>query len=148
MCPPGKTPSAPSVCTEHKSKMKTFQLKMIRQLHNQCCSDIDDVRSHFAKLCQLREDLTATGETISETSFTSIITNSLPPSYGTILSSIYTTARMNKVDPTAQDIIAIVEEEYGRRQIANGGLLESSVTLFTNPQGPSSGRNKKKKKPN
>ena len=134
-----------AICTEHESKTKTFQLEMIRQLHNQRCTEVDDVRAHFAKLLRLREDLAATGEIISETNFTSIITNSLPPSYGAVLSSVYATARMNKVDPTTHDITSIIEEEYVRRRVANGGLSESSTALFTNPKGPSSGRNKKKK---
>ena len=43
------------------------------------------------------------------------------------------------------DITSIIEEEYVRRRVANGGLSESSAALFTNPKGPSSGRNKKKK---
>ena len=52
------------------------------------------------------------------------------------------------VCPQCQQIIAIVESEYSRRQIAQGGLSGSSTStaLYTNPQGPSASKRGKKKK--
>ena len=136
-----------AICIEHEGKTKTFQMEMIRQIHSKRCSDVDDVRAHFARMLRLREELATTGETITERNFTSILTNSLPPSYGVVLSAAYATATMNGKEPTTQQIIAVIEEEFSRRKISNGGLPGSSTALFTNPQGPSSSKKKKKKKP-
>jgi hypothetical protein len=44
-----------AICTEHEGKTKTFQMEMIRQIHNERCSDVDDVRAHFAKMLRLRD---------------------------------------------------------------------------------------------
>ena len=135
------------ICTEHEGKTKIFRMEMIRRIHNERCTDVDDVRAHFAKMVRLREELAATGETLNEENFTSILTNSLPESYGNVVSTAYTTATMNDKTPTMQQIIAVVETEFARRQISNGGS-PSSTALFTNPQGPSASKRGKKKKPN
>lgn len=77
-------------------------MKMIRQIHNERCTDADDIRTHFAKMLLLREELAATGKTITEKNFTSIITNSLPPSYDVVLSAAYATATMHGQELTTQ----------------------------------------------
>ena len=57
---------------------------------------------------------------------------------------------MNGSRPTTQQIIGVVQTEYTRRQISNGGTHGSStsVALCTNPQGPSASKRGKKKKQN
>ena len=137
------------ICKEHEDKMKIFRMEMIRRLHNEHCTDADDVRNHFAKMVHLREELAATGETLTEENFTPILTNSLPESYGNIISTAYITVTMNSQTPTTHQIIAVVESEFTRRQISNGGISGSSTStpLFTNPQGPSASKCGKKKKP-
>ena len=137
-----------AICAEHEGKTKTFQMEMIRQIHNERCSDVDNIRTHFTKMLRLHEELAATGEIITEKNFTSILTNSLPPSYSVVLSATYATATMNGKEPTTQQIIAVIEEEFSRRKIANGGLSVSSTALFMNPQGSSPSKRNKKKKPN
>ena len=111
-----------AICTEHKGKTKTFQMEMICQIHNKRCSDVDDIHTHFTKMLRLCEELAATGEIITEKNFTSILTNSLPPSYGIILSATYATTTMNGKELTTQQIIAVIEEEFSRCKTANGGL--------------------------
>ena len=134
------------LCTVHEGKTKMFKMEMIRRIHNERCTDTDDIRAHFAKMLRLREDLAATGEILDEENFANILTNSLPKSYGNVVSTAYTTASMNNKIPTTQQLIAVIEAEYMRRQITGGGLPGSPtpVALYTNPQKSSSPKKKKK----
>ena len=138
------------ICKEHKDKTKVFRMEMIHRLHNKCCTDVDNVRIHFAKMVRLHEELAAISETLTEDNFTSILTNSLPESYGNVISTAYTTATMYSQTPTTQQIIAVVKSKFSRHQISSGGIpaSSSSTALFTNPQGPSASKWGKKKKPN
>ena len=138
-----------AICSEHETKTKRFAVEMLRNLQNQRCSEADDVKQHFATMLKLREELAATGRVIDELEFTSIITNSLPPSYGNILSSAYSAAIAIDKELTTSQIIAVAQEEYSRRQISSGNTSNhpTSTALFTNPQkNSSSKRNMKKKK--
>ena len=102
---------------------------MIRQIHNERCTDADDVRTHFANMVRLREELAMTGETLDDKTFASILTNSLPESYGHVVSTAYTTATILNQTPTIPQIIAVVESEYLRRQIANEGIPGSTTSV-------------------
>ena len=44
-----------AICKEHEDKTKVFRMEMIRRLHNERCTNVDDVRTHFAKMVRLRE---------------------------------------------------------------------------------------------
>ena len=73
-------------------------------------------------MVQLHEELATTGETLDDKTFTSILTNSLPELYSHVVSTAYTTATIMGQSPTIEKIITIVQSEYSRRQIANGGI--------------------------
>jgi len=135
-----------AICTEHEKKTKTTRMEMTRRIHNERCTDADDVRDHFVKMVRLREELAATGEALDDDNFSSILTNSLPESYGNVISTAYTAATITGTTPTVDQIIAVIEAEYSRRQITNGGL-PGSVALFSNQQRPSSSKKKPKHKP-
>jgi len=139
-----------TINSEHQTRSETYQAEMLRRLQNERCSEIEDVTIHFSKMLKLREELAATGKTVAEDHFTSILTNSLPSSvYGIVITTAYTALKMHDKTPTSRQLIEAVSEEYSRRRFANGGPPDSSTALFTNPQGPSASRNKgKKKKPN
>lgn len=137
-----------AICTEHECKAKMCKMKMLRQIHSERCTDIDDVRAHLAKMLCLREELAATGESLDEANFTNVIMNSLPESYGNVTSIVHTIAVINDRVPTTQQLVAVIEAEYMRRQIANGGFPGSPApaALYTNPQKLSSSKKKKSKK--
>ena len=101
-----------AICLEHEEKTKLFQMDMSRRLYNKRCGEADDIRAHFAKMSKLREELAATGRVFEEENFTSILTDSLPESYGNVISSVYASAKMNRKAVTTQDLIAVVEDEY------------------------------------
>ena len=134
------------ICTEHESKTKRFAIEMLRNLHNQHCQETDDIRQHFAKMIKLREELATTGKIIDDADFTSIITNSLPPSYDVVISSAYAAAIAIGQEINTSQLIAVVQEEYSRRQISSGNTHPTSTALFSNPQKQSSKRNDRKKK--
>ena len=133
-----------AICTKHEGKTNMFGMEMTRRIHNECCTDADDACAHLAKMVRLREELAATGEMLDDDSFAFILTNSLPESYGSAISTTYTTATMNDKTPTIQQTIGVVETEYARRQISNGGL-PGSVALLSSQQNPSSSKKQKKK---
>jgi len=135
-----------AICVEHENKTKFFVVEMLRFLQNQRCSETDDVKQHLAKLLKLREELATSGKVIDDTDFTSIITNSLPPSYDNVISSAYAAAIAIKIEITTDQIISIVREEHTRRQISNGNSHPTSTALFSNPQRTSSKRNNWKKR--
>jgi len=135
-----------AICTVHEGKTKTFRMDMIRRIHNERCTDADDVRDHFVKMVRLREELAATGEALDDDNFASILTNSLPESYGNVISTAYTVSAITGSTPTIDQIIAVVETEYSRRQISNGSL-PGSIALFSNQPKPSSSKKKPKHKP-
>jgi len=130
-----------AICVEHENKTKRFVVEMLRNLQNQRCSETDDVKQHLAKLLKLREELTTTGKVIDETDFTSIITNSLPPSYDNVISSAYAAAVAINIEISTDQIISIVREEHTRRQISSGNSHPTSTALFSNPQRTSSRQN-------
>ena len=135
-----------TICAEHESKTQPFIIEMTRNLHNQRCSETDDVKQHLSKMLKLREELAATGKVLSESDFTTIIVNSLPPSFYIVISSAYSAANVVGKDLFTDHIVAVVLEEYSRRQITNGNSHLNSIALFSNPQRPSSKRNNWKKK--
>ena len=138
-----------SILSEHQSRSETFQAEMLRRLQNERCSEVEDVRVHFAKMLRLREELAATGKTVTEDHFTSILTNSLPLSvYGGVISTAYTSLKMHDKTPTARQLVEAIEEEYMRRNFAQGGSMSTPTALYASPQGQSNQKGKRKKKPN
>ena len=135
-----------TLCAEHEKKTKRFVIEMLRNLQNQRCSDTDDVKEHLAKLLKLREELATTGKVLDNADFTSIITNSLPPSYDNVVSSAYAAANAIDKEIGTDEIILIIREEHSRRQISSGNSHPTSTALFSNPQKTSSRRNNWKKK--
>jgi hypothetical protein len=108
------------ICTDHESKTTCFTLEMKRNLNNQRCSDVDDVKQHFAKMLKLHEELAATGTMIEDSEFTSILTNSLPPSYDNVISSAYSGASGAGLVISTDKLVSVVQEEYSRRKISAG----------------------------
>ena len=71
---------------QNKSKMVSVDLR--RRLQQERCADKGDVRSHFAKLRTMREDLASMGSPPGEDEFYAIILGSLPSSYDPYISPL------------------------------------------------------------
>jgi len=75
---------------QNKSKMVSVDLR--RRLQQERCADKGDVRSHFAKLRTMREDLASMGSPPGEDEFYAIILGSLPSSYDPYISALNATS--------------------------------------------------------
>lgn len=120
------------ICAENEDRGRVIGKKLIGQLREERCTDLDDVRVHIAKMARLREEITMAGGELGEADFFYILTNSLPPSYGNIKFVLSYTASTIDQTPDAWSAIRIVEEEYDRRQASlscqhNSGGLDRSM---------------------
>src|SRR5487761_1616980 len=91
-----------------------------KKLQSAKCEEEDDVRSHFTKLSDLREQLSAMGKDIDDQEYASILLGSLPPSYEPTTSAINAAADMTGTDITPDQVTRLVTDEYNRRIIKKG----------------------------
>jgi len=134
-----------AILSEYQTRSEADQDEMLQRLHNERCSEVEDVRLHFTKMLRFREELAATGRTITEDHFASVLTNPLPTSiYGAVITA-YTGLKMQGKNPTSHRLIEAVEEEYIQRQFANRGTPGSSTEYFTDHRQSTSNRNRKRK---
>ncbi len=68
---------------------------MGQKLQNTRCGDDDDVRTHFVKLANFREQLAAMGQSIPDQQYADILITSLPPCYNMHVCAITTNADEN-----------------------------------------------------
>ena len=119
---------------------------MLQRLQNEHCSEVEEIHVYFTKMLQLREELAATGKTITGDHFTSILTNSLPLSvYGGVISTANMLLKMHDKMPTTRQLVEAIEEEYMRCNFAQGGSMSTPTALYASPQGQSNQKGKRKK---
>jgi hypothetical protein len=88
-----------------------------KKLQGTKCSEEDDVRAHFTKLNDLREQLSTMGEDVDDDEYSSILLGSLPPSYEATTSTINTASDLSGTDITSDIVTRLVNDEYNRRVI-------------------------------
>jgi len=76
------------VVKHHQQKAQLIIVELRRKLQNERCDDKGDVRTHLAKLRQMREDLALMAEVVDDKNMRTIILGSLPTSYDPFLVSI------------------------------------------------------------
>jgi hypothetical protein len=64
-----------------------------------------------------------------------IVVSSLPASYNSVTSSLYTSASMSKQQVNMEDINRVIEEEYTRRQIQTGSVIPQASVLVVHSKG-------------
>jgi hypothetical protein len=77
-----------TVVKHHQQKAQLIIVELCCKLQNEKCEEKGDIRTHLAKLQQMREDLAMMGEVVTDDNFHSIILGSLPGSIDTFLTSI------------------------------------------------------------
>ncbi len=97
-------------------------VKTSQQLQTTRCSEDDNVREHFDKLANLREQLAAMGKSIADSEYASILLKPLPESYTCILGPIAAAAEMSGTAVSSAVVVKIATDGYDRR------TLESSKT--------------------
>jgi hypothetical protein len=83
------------------------------------CGEEENVREHFDKLSNMREQLAAMGETVTDTKYAQILMGSLPPSYASTLGSIAAAAELSNNPVTPRIVLKLAIDEYERRTLGN-----------------------------
>jgi gag-polypeptide of LTR copia-type len=118
---------------EGRSKLILFKLR--KRLQNTRCGADDDVRAHFDKLADLKEQLAAMGDTITDEEYGNILLESLPDSYDNTRIAITTAAELSGKTITPTLVIRVVTGQYDRRTLKKGKAKSSKdEALYTNGQ--------------
>ena len=92
-----------------------IRFDLSRTIYKQRCGENTNVRTHFAKLNDLRERHAAAGGSIPDGDYARILLASLPPSYGPTISTITAPAFISKKELDPFVVIRITTNEYERR---------------------------------
>jgi gag-polypeptide of LTR copia-type len=123
------------VCNEQEVKTKGYQMEMRQQLINTRCEESADVQEHLNKLMKMRQELAGMGASLTEDDFTTIVVSSLPASYNSVTTSLYTSASMSKQQVSMEDINRVIEEEYTRHQIQTRSAIPQASALVVHSRG-------------
>ncbi|OBZ69824.1 Retrovirus-related Pol polyprotein from transposon TNT 1-94 [Grifola frondosa] len=100
---------------EYEGKSEMYSSSLRTRLQNTKCNENTNVRTHLDLLLKMREELSTMGAPIADLDFSAMIFQSLPPSYGTLLTALTTASRLAKNPLTPDDVVFAVCEEYDRR---------------------------------
>ena len=95
---------------EGRSQMIVVDLR--RKLQAMKCGEDEDVRAHFDKVADIREQLAAMGTTIPDNEYGSILLGSVPASYESVTSAMSTTAKLTRTALTPDMVTSLVTDEY------------------------------------
>jgi len=70
-----------SLKTICEGRSRSLLINLGWKLQNTYCGDDDDIRTHFAKLTNIREQLVAMGQSVVDQQYANILLASLPPCY-------------------------------------------------------------------
>lgn len=92
-----------------------------RRLFNKRCGDDEDVRSHFEKLLDLREELAGLGRLFSDNEFSYILITSFPTSYtgNACISTLEVVAELTRNDLDPFNVFRAITGFYDRRVLRN-----------------------------
>ena len=112
---------------QNKSRMVSVDLR--RRLQQQRCAEKGDVRSHFATLRMMREDLASMGHSPSEDDFYAIVIGSLPPSYNPFISALNATSSVLGTFLSPDDLMQTISDEHDRRNVGRTSKKEESIAF-------------------
>ena len=101
----------------YKGRTTMVLVNLGQQLQSTHCADEDNVREHFDKLANMREQLAAMGKSIPDDEFASTLMGSLPSSYASMLQAITASAEISGTAVTPTIVIKLATDEYDRRTI-------------------------------
>jgi len=101
-----------------EGRSQSLLIDLGRELQNARCGEDDDVRAHFAKLANFREQLAAMGETVSDQQYSNTLLASLPPCYEMRICAITTNADETGkgIDPAR--VIKHISDDYDKRMLS------------------------------
>src|ERR1700730_18037163 len=98
----------------YQTRSKMIMVDLGKKLQGTTCSEEDDMRAHFTKLNDLRDQLSAMGKYIGDDEYSSILLGSLPPSYEATTSTINAASDLSRTDITPDIVTRLVTDEYDR----------------------------------
>jgi hypothetical protein len=112
-------------------RSRTLLINLGRKLQNIRCGEDDDVRAHFAKLANLREQLAAMGEIIADRQYANILLASLPPCYDMQVCAITTNADNSGKDIDPTNIIKHISDDYDKCMLRETKSDDQAFTAST-----------------
>ena len=103
----------------HKHRIGLAVARLERRLFNKRCGEDEDVRSHFEKLLDLREQLAGLGKDLSDNEFSYILITSFPASYDDCIVILEVSAKMTQNDLDPFHVIRTITDFYDRRMLRN-----------------------------
>jgi hypothetical protein len=115
----GGTTSAKDIWHNLKMRFETrslrIRLELERRLYSQKCENMDDVRTHFARMDSLRKQVAAAGKLIPDDEYSYLLLLSLPEAYDATVSVIMATAYISEKDPSSDVVTRLITKEYEKK---------------------------------
>jgi len=101
-----------------EGKSRSLMINLGRRMSNTFCGEDEDVRAHFAKLANMREQLAAMGESISDQHYANILLASLPKCYKMRVTAITTNADDTGRGIEPQKVVRLITDDYDKTMMA------------------------------
>jgi LTR polyprotein gag-polypeptide-like protein len=103
-------------------------VRLSQQLQSMHYGDDDNIRKHFDKLADLKEQLATMGKSIPNSEYASILMGSLPTSYASMLGSIAPSAEMSGMAVSPAVVVKLATDEYDQRTLQSGKGQDEAFT--------------------
>ncbi len=103
-------------------------VKLSQQLQSMRCGDDDNIRKHFDKLSNLKEQLAAMGKSVPTSEYALMLMGSLPTSYASMLGSIAASGEMDGMAVSPAVVVNLATDEYDRRTLQSGKGQDEAFT--------------------
>ena len=114
-----------------EGRSRSLLIDLGRKLQNTRCGEDDDVRAHFAKLANLREQLAAMGETIADQQYANTLLASLPSCYDMRICAITTNADETGKDLDPARIVKHICDDYDKHMLGKNKTDDQAFTAST-----------------
>jgi hypothetical protein len=101
-----------------EGKSRSLLINLGHRMSNTFCGEDDDVRAHFVKLANMRKQLAAMGESISDQHYANILLASLPKCYEMCITTITTNADDTGRGIEPQKVVRLITDDYDRTMMA------------------------------
>ena len=109
------------ITSVHQTRSKMITIDLDKQFQATKLGDTADPRIHFEKLEEMRERLASMGKSFTDEEFAAILLGSLPQSYEQTINALNATADVQQAGIPPDRVIRLVNDEYDRRIINQGG---------------------------
>jgi len=113
-----------------EDRSRSLSIDLRQKLQNTRCGDDDDVRAHFAKLANFREQLAAMGQSVPDQQYADILIASLPPFYDMRICAITTNADETGRPINPARIVKFICDDYDKRIIGKEADKKSEDQAF------------------